>query len=69
VIEMKTSLRVNNTNHELSLDSRVTLVDRYPLSGVKQAYDDFEHGRLVARAVVIPAGREANRVSRQGDGP
>jgi len=66
---MKTNLRVNNTNHELSLDSRVTLVDRNPLSGVRQACDDFEHGRLVGRAVVIPAGREANGVSRQGDGP
>jgi alcohol dehydrogenase, propanol-preferring len=31
-----------------------TLVDRYPLSAAKQAYDDFEHGRLVGRAVVIP---------------
>ena len=31
-----------------------TLVDRYPLNAVKQAYDDFEHGHLVGRAVVIP---------------
>lgn len=30
------------------------LVDRYPLTSVKQAYDDFEHGRLVGRGVVIP---------------
>jgi propanol-preferring alcohol dehydrogenase len=36
-----------------------SLVDRYPLSAVKQAYDDFEHGHLVGRAVVIPAGLEA----------
>jgi len=36
-----------------------TLVDRYPLSAVKQAYDDFEHGHLVGRAVVIPEGLEA----------
>jgi propanol-preferring alcohol dehydrogenase len=36
-----------------------TLVDRYPLSEVKQAYDDFEHGHLVGRAVVIPEGLEA----------
>jgi D-arabinose 1-dehydrogenase-like Zn-dependent alcohol dehydrogenase len=35
------------------------LVDRYPLSSVKQAYDDFEHGHLVGRAVVIPEGLEA----------
>lgn len=31
-----------------------TLVVRYPLSAVKQAYDDFEQGHLVGRAVVIP---------------
>src|SRR5262245_26677556 len=31
------------------------LVDRYPLSAAKQAYDDFEHGRLVGRAVLMPA--------------
>lgn len=30
-----------------------TLVVRYPLSAVKQPYDDFEQGHLVARAVVI----------------
>src|SRR5262245_13431303 len=30
------------------------LVDRYPLNKAKQAYDDFEHGRLVGRAVLIP---------------
>ncbi len=30
------------------------LVDRYPLSSAKQAYEDFEHGRLVGRAVLIP---------------
>src|SRR5262249_12881248 len=30
------------------------LVDRYPLSAAKTAYDDFEHGRLVGRAVLIP---------------
>lgn len=30
------------------------LVDRYPLSEVKKGYDDFEHGKLVGRAVVIP---------------
>ena len=31
------------------------LVDRYPFSAAKQAYDDFEHGRLVGRAVLTPA--------------
>src|SRR5262245_22099184 len=31
------------------------LVDRYPLSAAPQAYDDFEHGRLVGRAVLVPA--------------
>jgi propanol-preferring alcohol dehydrogenase len=35
------------------------LVDRYPLSAAKQAYDDFEHGRLVGRAVLCPAPLEA----------
>jgi alcohol dehydrogenase, propanol-preferring len=30
------------------------LVDRYPLSAANQAYDDFEHGRLVGRAVLMP---------------
>jgi propanol-preferring alcohol dehydrogenase len=31
------------------------LVDRYPMSEAKKAYDDFEHGRLVGRAVLMPA--------------
>jgi len=35
------------------------LVDRYPLSAAKQAYDDFEHGRLTGRAVLIPTPSEA----------
>jgi len=35
------------------------LVDRYPLDAAKQAYDDFEHGRLVGRAVLMPALLEA----------
>jgi propanol-preferring alcohol dehydrogenase len=34
------------------------LVDRYPLSAAKQAYNDFEHGRLVGRAVLVPAVSE-----------
>jgi propanol-preferring alcohol dehydrogenase len=36
-----------------------SFLDRYPLSSVKQAYDDFAHGHLVGRAVVIPEGVEA----------
>lgn len=36
-----------------------SLVDRYPLSAVKQAYDDFKQGHLVGRAMVIPEGVEA----------
>lgn len=35
------------------------LVDRYPMSDAKKAYDDFEHGRLVGRAVLMPAPLEA----------
>jgi alcohol dehydrogenase, propanol-preferring len=31
------------------------LVDRYPLSEAKKGYDDFEHGRLVGRGVLMPA--------------
>jgi alcohol dehydrogenase, propanol-preferring len=31
------------------------LVDRYPLTAARDAYDDFEHGRLVGRAVLMPA--------------
>jgi propanol-preferring alcohol dehydrogenase len=31
-----------------------SLVDRYPLSAAMQAYDDFEHKRLVGRAVLTP---------------
>jgi D-arabinose 1-dehydrogenase-like Zn-dependent alcohol dehydrogenase len=36
-----------------------TLLDRYPLSAVKQAYDDFKQGHLIGRAVVIPEAVEA----------
>jgi hypothetical protein len=35
------------------------LVDRYPLNAAKRAYDDFEQGRLVGRAVLMPAPAEA----------
>jgi D-arabinose 1-dehydrogenase-like Zn-dependent alcohol dehydrogenase len=38
------------------------LVDRYPLSAAKQAYDDFERGRLVGRAVLIPEALEAHAI-------
>jgi alcohol dehydrogenase, propanol-preferring len=38
-----------------------TLVDRYPVSAAKQAYDDFEHGRLVGRAVLMPAAPDTSR--------
>jgi propanol-preferring alcohol dehydrogenase len=31
------------------------LVDRYPMTAAKQAYDDFEHGKLVGRAVLVPS--------------
>ena len=36
-----------------------SLVDRYPLSGVKQAYDDFKQGHLVGRAVLVPEAAAA----------
>ena len=39
------------------------LVDRYPFSAAKQAYDDFEHGRLVGRAVLTPATPDATAAS------
>jgi alcohol dehydrogenase, propanol-preferring len=41
------------------------LVDRYPFSAAKQAYDDFEHGRLVGRAVLMPEVLE--RADEGGD--
>jgi hypothetical protein len=39
---------------EMALGRLKILVDRYPLSAAKEAYDDFEHGRLVGRAVLMP---------------
>jgi propanol-preferring alcohol dehydrogenase len=50
------------------------LVDRYPLSAAKQAYDDFEHGRLIGRAVLMPAAadpsdRPSAKASRTATGP
>src|ERR1051325_3392302 len=45
---------------ELAVLGRIKiLVDRYPLSDATQAYDDFEHGRLVGRAVLIPTASQA----------
>jgi propanol-preferring alcohol dehydrogenase len=35
------------------------LVDRYPLNAAKKGYDDFEHGRLVGRAVLVPVALKA----------
>jgi len=35
------------------------ILDRYPLSAVKQAYDDFKQGHLVGRAVLIPEASAA----------
>jgi propanol-preferring alcohol dehydrogenase len=40
-----------------------SLVDRYPLSAVRQAYDDFANGHLVGRAVVIPEAAAARPIS------
>ena len=37
-----------------SLGRLKILVDRYPLSAAKQAYDDFEHGRLVVERCSCP---------------
>src|SRR5262245_20681472 len=36
------------------------LVDRYPFGDAKKAYDDFEHGRLVGRAVLMPAASQGS---------
>ncbi len=35
------------------------LLDRYPLSAVQKAYDDFKQGHLVGRAVLIPEASAA----------
>jgi hypothetical protein len=46
------------------------LVDRYPLSAAKQAYDDVEHGRLVGRAVLMPASAaDEDRATKRGSNP
>jgi len=39
--------------------------DRYPLSAVKQAYDDFQHEHLTKRAVVIPEGTKSPHCQRE----
>ena len=39
-----------------------SLVDRYPLRAVRQAYDDFAQGHLVGRAVVVPEAAAARAV-------
>jgi hypothetical protein len=52
---------------EMAALGRLTiLVDRYPLSAAKQAYDDFEHGRLIGRAVLLPALVEAGAAADGG---
>jgi alcohol dehydrogenase, propanol-preferring len=43
------------------------LVDRYPLSAAKQAYEDFEHGRLVGRAVLMPTPQEERAVKSSSE--
>jgi propanol-preferring alcohol dehydrogenase len=35
------------------------LLDRYPLSAAKQAYNDFKQGHIVGRVVVIPEASAA----------
>lgn len=45
---------------EMAVLGRIkSLVDRYPLSTVKQAYEDFRQGHLVGRAVLIPEASAA----------
>ena len=55
---------------EMAALGRIKILDRYPLSAAKQAYDDFEHGRLVGRAVLLPAASQAaddRIVAHRGD--
>ena len=50
---------------EMKALGRLTvLVDRYPMSDAKKAYDDFQHGRIVGRAVLMPAHLETRTVDR-----
>ena len=53
------SIAVQEVVGMASLGRLKILVDRYLLSAAKQAYDDFEHGRLVGRAVLMSAALQA----------
>ena len=44
------------------------LVDRYAFADAKKAYDDFEHGRLVGRAVLMPAQVETRVADKPATG-
>ncbi|MGY2735082.1 NAD(P)-dependent alcohol dehydrogenase [Sphingomonas sp. UYP23] len=57
--QLATSLNGGTTNlRELVNFARLgrieSIVDRYPLARVADAYDDLEHGRLTGRAVCLP---------------
>ncbi|MEG9433579.1 NAD(P)-dependent alcohol dehydrogenase [Terriglobus sp. ADX1] len=59
--QLSTSLNGGTTNLREIVDlarlGRIeSIVDRYPLSRVAEAYDDLEHGRLRGRAVCLPDG-------------
>ncbi len=58
VIDVKTNIRVNNTNHELALDPRLTLLDALRdvlgLTGTKKGCDQGAYG---ACTVIIEGQR------------